>query len=164
MRGYWDDEAATPTSIDAAGWMHSGDLAVMDADGYVHIVGRLKDMIIRGGENISPREIEEVLHTHPAVAEAQVIGVPEPKYGEEVMAWVGCAPGGAADEAELTRLLPGAAGGVQGAALLAVRRGVPDDGDGQDPEVAAARDGDRRPWFGRDADRLVSPRLGDALY
>jgi fatty-acyl-CoA synthase len=88
MRGYWQDEAATRASIDAGGWMHSGDLAVMEPDGYVHIVGRLKDMIIRGGENISPREIEEVLHTHPAVAEAQVIGVPSAKYGEEVMAWV----------------------------------------------------------------------------
>jgi fatty-acyl-CoA synthase len=88
MRGYWQDEAATKASIDAGGWMHSGDLAVMEPDGYVHIVGRLKDMIIRGGENISPREIEEVLHTHPAVAEVQVISVPSAKYGEEVMAWV----------------------------------------------------------------------------
>jgi fatty-acyl-CoA synthase len=88
MRGYWQDEEATRASIDAGGWMHSGDLAVMEPDGYVHIVGRLKDMIIRGGENISPREIEEVLHTHPAVAEVQVIGVPSAKYGEEVMAWV----------------------------------------------------------------------------
>ena len=88
MRGYWNDEAATRAAIDAGGWMHSGDLAVMDADGYVHIVGRLKDMIIRGGENISPREIEAVLHQHPAVSEAQVIGVPSRKYGEEVMAWV----------------------------------------------------------------------------
>ena len=103
MRGYWDDEAATSAAIDAGGWMHSGDLAVMDADGYVHIVGRLKDMIIRGGENISPREIEAVLHQHPAVSEAQVIGVPSRKYGEEVMAWVRLAPGAAATEEELTR-------------------------------------------------------------
>jgi fatty-acyl-CoA synthase len=88
MIGYWEDEKATRAAIDSQGWMHSGDLAVMEPDGYVHIVGRLKDMIIRGGENISPREIEEVLHTHPAVAEAQVIGVPSVKYGEEVMAWV----------------------------------------------------------------------------
>jgi fatty-acyl-CoA synthase len=97
MRGYWRDEAATRAAIDEGGWMHSGDLAVMRPDGYVHIVGRLKDMIIRGGENISPREIEEVLHTHPAVAEVQVIGVPSAKYGEEVMAWVRRAPGEAVD-------------------------------------------------------------------
>ncbi len=88
MLGYWNDEAATRASIDDAGWMHSGDLAVMDDAGYVNIVGRIKDMIIRGGENISPREIEEFLHTHPHVSEAQVIGVPSVKYGEEVMAWI----------------------------------------------------------------------------
>ena len=80
-------------SIDAAGWMHSGDLATMDDEGYVNIVGRIKDMIIRGGENIYPREIEEFLHTHPGVSEAQVIGVPSLKYGEEVMAWIKPKPG-----------------------------------------------------------------------
>jgi fatty-acyl-CoA synthase len=101
MRGYWQDDAATKASIDAGGWMHSGDLAVMTNDGYVHIVGRLKDMIIRGGENISPREIEEVLHTHPAVAEAQVIGLPSAKYGEEVMAWVRLGAGEKMDEKTL---------------------------------------------------------------
>lgn len=88
MPGYWQDSSATSAAIDAAGWMHSGDLAVMSADGYVNIVGRLKDMIIRGGENIYPREIEAVLHSHPDVNEVQVIGVPSRKYGEEVMAWV----------------------------------------------------------------------------
>jgi fatty-acyl-CoA synthase len=88
MLGYWNDPAATAKAIDAAGWMHTGDLAVMDADGYVRIVGRLKDMIIRGGENIYPREVEEFLHTVPGVADVQVIGVPCPRYGEEVMAWV----------------------------------------------------------------------------
>jgi fatty-acyl-CoA synthase len=100
MPGYWNDEAATRASI-RNGWMHSGDLAVMRPDGYVHIVGRLKDMIIRGGENISPREIEEVLHTHPAVAEVQVIGVPSHKYGEEVMAWVRPVPGASVQGSEL---------------------------------------------------------------
>jgi len=103
MPGYWNDDQATRGAIDAAHWMHSGDLAVLDTDGYVHIVGRIKDMIIRGGENISPREIELVLHQHPAVSEAQVIGVPSRKYGEEVMAWVRLAPGAAASEEELTR-------------------------------------------------------------
>ncbi|HEY1695890.1 MAG TPA: AMP-binding protein [Polyangiaceae bacterium] len=88
MLGYWENEAATRAAIDAAGFMHTGDLATMDAGGYVNIVGRIKDMIIRGGENVYPREIEEFLHTHPDVAEAQVIGVPSEKYGEEVMAWV----------------------------------------------------------------------------
>jgi fatty-acyl-CoA synthase len=88
MLGYWNDPDATAKAIDANGWMHTGDLAVMDDDGYVGIVGRIKDVIIRGGENISPREVEEFLHTIPGVVEAQVIGVPCPKYGEEVMAWV----------------------------------------------------------------------------
>jgi fatty-acyl-CoA synthase len=88
MLGYWDDPEATAAAIDADGWMHTGDLAVIDDDGYVSIVGRIKDMIIRGGENISPREIEEFLYTLPAIAEAEVIGVPSERYGEEVMAWV----------------------------------------------------------------------------
>ncbi len=102
MRGYWNDEAATNAAIDAAGWMHSGDLAVMEESGYVHIVGRLKDMIIRGGENISPREIEEVLIAHADVSEAQVIGVPSHKYGEEVMAWIRPRPGVTPNEQEMT--------------------------------------------------------------
>jgi fatty-acyl-CoA synthase len=101
MRGYWRDEAATAASIDEGHWMHSGDRAVMEESGHVHIVGRLKDMIIRGGENISPREIEEVLCTHAAVSEAQVIGVPSRKYGEEVMAWVRGRPGASCTEAVL---------------------------------------------------------------
>ena len=88
MLGYWRNEEETRTAIDVAGWMHTGDLATMDEAGYVNIVGRIKDMIIRGGENVYPREIEEFLHTHPAVSEAQVVGVPSQKYGEEVMAWV----------------------------------------------------------------------------
>jgi fatty-acyl-CoA synthase len=88
MIGYWDNEEATRAAIDRAGWMHTGDVAVMADDGYVNIVGRTKDMILRGGENVYPREVEEYLHTHPAVAEAQVIGVPSEKYGEEVMAWI----------------------------------------------------------------------------
>jgi fatty-acyl-CoA synthase len=88
MLGYWNNEAATREAIDAARWMHTGDLATMDEDGYVSIVGRIKDMVIRGGENIYPREIEEFLYTHPDVADVQVIGVPSERYGEEVMAWV----------------------------------------------------------------------------
>jgi len=88
MLGYWNNEEATRQAIDAARWMHTGDLATMDDEGYVNIVGRIKDMIIRGGENIYPREVEEFLYTHPAVADVQVIGVPDERYGEEVMAWV----------------------------------------------------------------------------
>src|SRR5262249_33467212 len=87
--------------------MHTGDLATMDADGYVNIVGRIKDMIIRGGENIYPREIEEFLHTHPAVSEAQVIGVPSIKYGEEVMAWIKVKPSAALTDEELIRFCTG---------------------------------------------------------
>jgi fatty-acyl-CoA synthase len=88
MLGYWNNEEATRQAIDPARWMHTGDLATMDAEGYVNIVGRIKDMIIRGGENIYPREVEEFLYGHPDVTDVQVIGVPSEKYGEEVMAWV----------------------------------------------------------------------------
>ena len=84
MLGYWDQPEATAEAIDAARWMHTGDLAVMRVDEYVHIIGRIKDMIIRGGENIYPREMEEFLYGHPAIADVQVIGVPDAKYGEEV--------------------------------------------------------------------------------
>ena len=88
MLGYWNNEEATHQAIDPARWMHTGDLATIDDEGYVNIVGRIKDMIIRGGENIYPREVEEFLYGHPDVADVQVIGVPSEKYGEEVMAWV----------------------------------------------------------------------------
>ncbi|WP_245408244.1 AMP-binding protein [Zhengella mangrovi] len=88
MRGYWNDDDKTRESIDPSGWMHTGDLATLDTQGYCRIVGRVKDMIIRGGENIYPREIEEFLYRHPKVAEVQVFGIPDPKYGEEVCAWI----------------------------------------------------------------------------
>jgi fatty-acyl-CoA synthase len=88
MLGYWEDVEKTDEVLDRAGWMHTGDLATMDADGYVNIVGRIKDMVIRGGENIYPREIEEFLYSHPDIADVQVIGVPDEKYGEELCAWV----------------------------------------------------------------------------
>jgi fatty-acyl-CoA synthase len=96
MLGYWDDDEKTREVIDSDGWMHTGDLAVMREDGYCNVVGRIKDMIIRGGENVYPREIEEFLYTHPDIEDAQVIGVPDAKYGEEICAWVrmraGCPP------------------------------------------------------------------------
>lgn len=93
MNGYWNDPDKTAEAIDDEGWMHSGDLATMDENGYVNIVGRIKDLIIRGGENVYPREIEEFLYTHPDIVDAQVIGVPDSKYGEEIMAWVKAADG-----------------------------------------------------------------------
>ncbi|HAF54140.1 MAG TPA: AMP-binding protein [Thauera sp.] len=88
MLGYWDDEAKTKEAIDAGGWMHTGDLAVIDDEGYCNIVGRIKDMVIRGGENIYPREIEEFLYAHPKVLDVQVVGIPDEKYGEELCAWI----------------------------------------------------------------------------
>jgi fatty-acyl-CoA synthase len=101
MSGYWDEPERTAEAIDAGGWMHTGDLATIDEDGYVRIVGRIKDMIIRGGENVYPREIEEFLYGHPAVADVQVVGVPDERLGEEVMAWVIAREGATVDEDEL---------------------------------------------------------------
>lgn len=93
MLGYWEQDDKTAEAIDRARWMHTGDLAEMDEDGYLAIVGRIKDLVIRGGENVYPREIEEFLYTHPAIADVQVIGVPDEKYGEELMAWIIMRPG-----------------------------------------------------------------------
>jgi fatty-acyl-CoA synthase len=101
MLGYWNDPEQTAAAIDADGWMHTGDLATMDEEGYARIVGRIKDMIIRGGENVYPREIEEFLYTHPKVRDVQVIGVPDPRYGEEVMAWVALRDGASVSEEEI---------------------------------------------------------------
>jgi fatty-acyl-CoA synthase len=107
MSGYWDEPERTAEAIDSAGWMHTGDLATMDEDGYVRIVGRIKDMIIRGGENVYPREIEEFLYGHPAVAADQVGGVPDERLGEEVMAWVIAREGATVDEDELREFCRG---------------------------------------------------------
>jgi fatty-acyl-CoA synthase len=103
MLGYWDEPAKTAEVLDAAGWMHTGDLATMDADGYLNIVGRIKDLVIRGGENVYPREIEEFLYSHPDIADVQVVGVPDPKYGEELCAWVRMREGAEALTAEAVR-------------------------------------------------------------
>ncbi|MCT7657538.1 AMP-binding protein [Mycobacterium deserti] len=103
MLGYWDDDEKTAQAIDSDGWMHTGDLAVMREDGYCNIVGRIKDMVIRGGENIYPREIEEFLYTHPDIEDAQVIGVPDDRYGEEICAWIRMRPGRADLDAAAVR-------------------------------------------------------------
>ncbi|MBW8810143.1 MAG: AMP-binding protein [Lysobacter sp.] len=97
MQGYWGDPKRTAEAIDGEGWMHTGDQAIIDMDGYAHIVGRLKDMLIRGGENVYPREIEEFLYAHPAIADVQVFGVPDAKFGEEICAWIRIADGAALD-------------------------------------------------------------------
>ena len=107
MHGYWGDEAKTREAIDAEQWMHTGDLATMDAEGYVNIVGRIKDMVIRGGENIYPREIEEFLYLHPKVQDVQVVGVPDIKYGEELCAWIIVKPGIVLSEDEVREFCQG---------------------------------------------------------
>ena len=101
MLGYWGDEEKTKEDIDEAGWMHTGDLAVIDEEGYCDIVGRVKDMIIRGGENIYPREIEEYLFQHPKIQEAAVFGIPDEKFGEAVVAWIRLNEGETADADEI---------------------------------------------------------------
>ena len=107
MHGYWGDEEKTREAIDTDGWMHTGDLATMDSEGYVNIVGRIKDMVIRGGENVYPREIEEFLYRHPAVSDVQVIGVPDKKYGEELCAWVILKAGQSATEDDIKAFCKG---------------------------------------------------------
>jgi fatty-acyl-CoA synthase len=107
MKGYWNDPEKTAEAIDDAGWMHTGDLATMDEQGYVNIVGRLKDMVIRGGENVYPREIEEFLYRHPKIQDVQVIGVPDPRYGEEICAWIKLHQGSTATAEEIREFCKG---------------------------------------------------------
>ena len=107
MLGYWNNPEATANAIDAARWMHTGDLATMDEEGYINIVGRIKDMVIRGGENVYPREVEEFLYSHPKIRDVQVIGVPDPKYGEEIMAYVQLQPGVEATQEEIREFCKG---------------------------------------------------------
>lgn len=101
MRGYWDDEEKTSETIDVGGWLHSGDIGIMDDEGYVRVTGRIKDMIIRGGENIYPREVEEFLYTHEKIQEVQVVGVPDERFGEQVCAWIKCHEGQTLTEEEV---------------------------------------------------------------
>jgi fatty-acyl-CoA synthase len=107
MLGYWSDEEKTREAIDAAGWMHTGDLATIDDEGYCNIVGRIKDMVIRGGENVYPREIEEFLYRHPKIQDVQIVGVPDPRYGEELCAWVKLRDGESATAEEVRAFCQG---------------------------------------------------------
>jgi len=107
MIGYWDDKQKTDDAVDNDGWMHTGDIGTIDPEGYGNIVGRIKDMVIRGGENLYPREIEEFLYTHPKVADVQVVGLPDKRYGEELCAWIRLVPGATADEAEIRAFCTG---------------------------------------------------------
>ena len=107
MHSYWEDLARTAEAIDAQGWMHTGDLATMDAEGYVNIVGRIKDMVIRGGENIYPREIEEYLYRHPQIQDVQVVGIPDVRFGEELCAWIVLKPGQALSEDDVKAFCKG---------------------------------------------------------
>ena len=107
MLGYWGDEEKTREAIDAAGWMHTGDLATIDDEGYCNIVGRIKDMVIRGGENVYPREIEEFLYKHPKVQDVQVVGVPDTRFGEELCAWIMLRPGETATVDEIKTFCQG---------------------------------------------------------
>ena len=147
MLGYWQDEEKTREAIDADGWMHTGDLGVMDDDGYLRITGRIKDMVIRGGENIYPREIEEFLYTHPDIEDVQVVGVPDDKYGEELCAWLRMRPGTQPLDTDAVRgVRLRQAGALQDPALRHGGRGVPDDRDrqgaqGRDPRGLDARAG-----------------------
>ena len=138
MRGYWDDAERSAEAIDPSGWMHSGDIAAIDDQGYCTIIGRLKDMLIRGGENIYPREIEDFLIQHPKVQSAQVFGVPDHRLGEEVCAFIVLKPGQSAADEEI-RTFSEDRSPSQSATLRSLCSGISLDGDGQATEVRHAR-------------------------
>ncbi len=151
MLGYWEQQEKTDEVLED-GWMHTGDIAVMGEDGYVQITGRIKDMVIRGGENIYPREIEEFLYTHPDILDAQVIGVPDERYGEELCAWVRMRDGRrAAHRRRRPRVRHRQARALQDPALRPDRRRVPDDRDRQGAQGRDAGEVRRRPRAGRPA-------------
>ena len=158
MQGYWNDPERTAEAIDVAGWMHTGDLATLDADGYCNIVGRIKDMIIRGGENIYPREIEEFLYRHPKIQDVQVFGVPDARYGEELCAWITLREGVTATLDEFTGVLSRADCALQNSPLRQICRGVSDDRDRQDPEICHARADDGRTQPARGQDGMTAAR------
>ena len=160
MRGYWGDEDKTSDAIDAAGWMHTGDLGTLDDQGYLNIVGRAKDMVIRGGENIYPREIEEFFYRHPKIQDVQIVGVPDPKYGEELCAWVKLREGEAATVEEIQAFckgqidplaqIPRHTGHVRGRACRPMTVTVVNDPEvqnprGNDPHKLGLMEADHRP-------------------
>ena len=157
MKGYYKMPEATAAVIDEDGWLHSGDVARRTPDGYYKITGRIKDMIIRGGENIYPKEIEEFFYTHPAVKDVQVIGVPDKQYGEEIMACIILKEGATATEEELRQYVAFPPCQAQVPALLQLRQGVPHERRRQDPQVQDARErrrGTQAPRSGEDRHRL----------
>ena len=135
MLGYYNMPEKTAEVIDADGWLHTGDLALREPNGYYRITGRLRDLIIRGGENIYPREVEERLYEHPAVVEVQVVGVPDRRLGEEVLAWVKLKSGQKCHRGRAARVLPPDAGPLQSAAILEVRGQLSHDRHGEDSEI-----------------------------
>ncbi len=155
MLGYYNMPEQTARTIDADGWLHTGDLASRMANGYYRITGRIKDMVIRGGENIYPREIEEYLYTHPAVQDVSVVGVPDPKYIEELAAWIRLKPGPDRQRRDDPRVLPEEPGALQGSQTHPLRQRVSADGHRQDPEVQDPRSDDPR---ARDSIRKRSAR------
>ena len=163
MIGYNDDPEATAKAIDAEGWLHTGDLGTMDERGFVRITGRLKEMIIRGGENLFPAEIENVLLEHPDVAEVAVVGVPDALLGEAVAAFVRLAPGATARPRRAQGPLPRADGGAEDPRALDRGRGLADDRIGQDPEVRAPRNLGARAAVATEPGAVVRRRVGRFL-
>ncbi len=159
MRGYWDDPVGTAKAIDEARFMHTGDLATLDAEGYCNIVGRLKDMVIRGGENIYPREIEEFLYSHPAIADVQAFGVPDPRYGEELCVWIRRREGAPLNEQEVIAHCRANIAHYKTPRYVRFVELFPDDGDGKGAKIPDAQDDDgrTRAQGGKDGLRL---RLG----
>ena len=139
MKGYDDEPEATARAIDAEGWLHTGDLGVMREDGYIHLTGRAKDMIIRGGENVYPREIEEFLYTHPKVAEVQVVGIPDERLGEMVVAWIRLKAGENVDRGRDTEILRRKIAYFKIPQYVRFVDAVSDDGDGEDQKFRSGR-------------------------
>ena len=166
MLGYWNDEEKTAEAIDRAGWMHTGDLATLDEDGYCNIVGRIKDMVIRGGENVYPREVEEYLFRHPKIESAQVVGVPDPRYGEEIVRLDQAQAGRDGEARGHPRLLRRPDRALQDPALHPLRRRLPNDRDRQGAEIPDARGNDPRigPHGGEDGVRFGRPRIRSAAF
>ena len=135
MKGYWGDETRTNESIDSDGWMHSGDLAVLDNDGFCNVVGRVKDMVIRGGENIYPKEIEDFFYKNKKIKYVQVFGVPDPKFGEEVCAWVVLKEEGGLTEEELRKFCEWSDCPLQDTSLYPHQARAADDGFRQSAEI-----------------------------